>query len=293
MTQIFQRGAKRYANVLGVLLALAVVSSILLHSGCGLTGSPKIPTPTPTPTPTPDMRPPTVTSFSPAAGAKNVGIDTNITITFSEAMDARTINFSTIDYRDPSGGNRGGSLTYNPATFTAILQPFDLPEGTTYTVRVRGGAAEPLVKDLAGNALVADVTWTFTTAIYPKVSVTTPSDGATDVSTGVAPIAYFNKPLDPKSVNDQSVALTDASNAPVPFNIFYDEGAFNRQDRAGGAATAQSEVHGDFLWPHPRASHHWYGWTGNLPRISPFHSPPRLQHRQSRLSRSLLRQILR
>jgi Domain of unknown function (DUF4082)/Bacterial Ig-like domain len=225
MTQIFQRGAKRYANVLGVLLALAVVSSILLHSGCGLTGSPNIPTPTPTPTPTPDMRPPTVTSFSPAAGAKNVVIDTNITVTFSEAMDAKTINFSTIDYRDPSGGNRGGSLNYNPATSTAILQPFDLPEGTTYTVRVRGGAAEPLVKDLAGNALVADVTWTFTTAIYPKVSVTTPSDGATGVSTGVAPIAYFNKPLDPKSVNDQSVALTDASNAPVPFNIFYDEGA--------------------------------------------------------------------
>ena len=44
MTQIFQRGAKLYANVLGVLIALAVVSAILLYSGCGMTSNPNIPT---------------------------------------------------------------------------------------------------------------------------------------------------------------------------------------------------------------------------------------------------------
>jgi hypothetical protein len=32
-----------------------------------------------------------------------------------------------------------------------------------YTVRVHGGAIDPRVKDLAGNALAADDTWTFTT----------------------------------------------------------------------------------------------------------------------------------
>src|SRR5215510_3310981 len=33
MTRVFQRFTKRYANIIGVLLGLAVVSSILLYSG--------------------------------------------------------------------------------------------------------------------------------------------------------------------------------------------------------------------------------------------------------------------
>jgi parallel beta-helix repeat protein len=67
MTQGFQRFTKRYANVLGVLIGLTVVSSILLYSGCGMTSSPNIPTPTPTPTP--DTTPPTSTITSPTEGA--------------------------------------------------------------------------------------------------------------------------------------------------------------------------------------------------------------------------------
>src|SRR5262249_26392136 len=31
--------------------------------------------------------------------------------------------------------------------------------------RIKGGSVDPRVKDLAGNALAADVTWTFTTAV--------------------------------------------------------------------------------------------------------------------------------
>src|SRR5262252_2891842 len=71
MTEGFQRFTKRYVNVLGVLIGLAVVSSILLHSGC-MTSSPNIPAnpaPTPTPTPTPTPAPPTSTITSPTEGA--------------------------------------------------------------------------------------------------------------------------------------------------------------------------------------------------------------------------------
>jgi nitrous oxidase accessory protein NosD len=72
MTQGFQRFTKRYVNVLGVLIGLAVVGSILFYSGCGMTSSPKTPTnptPTPTPTPAPDTTPPTSTITSPTKGA--------------------------------------------------------------------------------------------------------------------------------------------------------------------------------------------------------------------------------
>jgi len=222
MTQIFQRGAKRYANVLGVLLALAVVSSILLHSGCGLTGSPKIPTPTPTP----DR--PTVTSFSPSVGAVNVSVDTNVLVTFSRAMDATTVNGMTIELRTASSALVKATVSYNAATFTATLIPdFPLATKFTYTVKIRGGAADPRVKDLAGNALAADMTWTFTTAPPPlKVFATYPSDTSTGSSTGVAPIVFFTKSLDPDTVNTTTVLLTDAAAAPVPFNLFYDPNFF-------------------------------------------------------------------
>src|SRR5262245_44328713 len=50
-----------------------------------------------------DQTPPTVTSFSPVDGAINVIQFANVIVTFSEAMDIRTVNNSTVELRDPSG----------------------------------------------------------------------------------------------------------------------------------------------------------------------------------------------
>jgi len=113
----------------------------------------------------PDTSPPTVTSFSPAAGATNVNADANLTVTFSEAMDAATVNGSTVELRDPSNALVSATVSYNAASLTATLDPTSsLSAGVTYTARVRGGGTDPRVKDMAGNSLAADVTWTFTTA---------------------------------------------------------------------------------------------------------------------------------
>src|SRR5262245_50661534 len=82
MTQRLQRFTKSYVNVIGVFIGLTVVSSILIYSGCGMTGSPK----TPTPTPTPDNVPPTSTITSPTEGATVlIGKPVAITGTGSDA----------------------------------------------------------------------------------------------------------------------------------------------------------------------------------------------------------------
>src|SRR5262249_23947236 len=47
-----------------------------------------------------DTTPPTVTAVTPAGGATNVGTNTTVTVTFSEAMDASTINTNTVQLRD-------------------------------------------------------------------------------------------------------------------------------------------------------------------------------------------------
>src|SRR6266540_2668249 len=120
----------------------------------------------------PDTTPPTVTSRSPAAGATNVILGANVTVTFSEAMNPATVNGSSVELRDPSNALVPATVSYNADSFTATLAlSAPLSQGVTYTARVRGGGTDPRVKDVAGNALAADVTWTFTTRSYTNLSL--------------------------------------------------------------------------------------------------------------------------
>jgi hypothetical protein len=116
--------------------------------------------------PGPDTTPPTVTSFTPAAGGANVNVNANVTVTFNEAMNAATVNGTTVELRDPSNALVSSAVSYDAGSLTATLNPTaSLSGGTTYTARVKGGSTDPRVKDVAGNALAATLTWTFTTAV--------------------------------------------------------------------------------------------------------------------------------
>src|SRR5262249_37134385 len=113
---------------------------------------------------TADTTPPTVTSVTPTNGATGVAVGTTVTATFSEAMNASTISASTFVLRDPSNTVVPGTVSYNGVTNVATLtpsQPGGLALTTTYTATITGGSSG--VKDVAGNALAANFTWSFTT----------------------------------------------------------------------------------------------------------------------------------
>ncbi len=115
-----------------------------------------------------DTTPPTVTSVSPATGATGVGVGSNASATFSEAMTASTITGSTVELRDPAAALVSAAVTYDSASRTVTIDPAaDLAYSTTYTATVKGGATDPRVKDLAGNALASTYTWSFTTGAAP------------------------------------------------------------------------------------------------------------------------------
>src|SRR5262245_59359385 len=82
MIKGLQRFTPKWANVLWVFTGLAIVGSILLYSGCGMTSSsPSLPSPTPTP----DRTPPTSAITSPAMGASVLtGATVSITGTASD-----------------------------------------------------------------------------------------------------------------------------------------------------------------------------------------------------------------
>jgi len=110
----------------------------------------------------PDNTPPTVAGKAPASGATGVPAGTTVQATFSEAMNAQTMSTSTFTLRNGTNPPVAAGVNYDSATFTATLTPSSsLALGTTYTATVTGGSSG--VTDVAGNALAADVSWSFTT----------------------------------------------------------------------------------------------------------------------------------
>ena len=103
----------------------------------------------------PDTTAPTASSTSISNGATGVAVNAAISVTFSEPMDASTINATTFTVKSGSTavpGTVGYSGT--TATFTPTA---NLAFSTSYTATVTTGA-----KDLAGNALATNYDWNFT-----------------------------------------------------------------------------------------------------------------------------------
>jgi hypothetical protein len=127
----------------------------------------------------PDTTPPTITATSPVNNATSVDPATAVTATFSKPMNSATISSSTtaeggtsspgtVELRDPANTLVTAAVMYDSTTKTATLRPQTaLALSTTYRALVKGGTVDPRVKDLAGNAMTADVRWAFTTAAAP------------------------------------------------------------------------------------------------------------------------------
>ena len=70
-----------------------------------------------------DITPPTVSTVAPVNGATGVPVSTTVSAIFDEAMDAATINSSTIELRNSSNVLITTTVSYNAGTRTATLTP--------------------------------------------------------------------------------------------------------------------------------------------------------------------------
>jgi methionine-rich copper-binding protein CopC len=164
---------------------------------------------------TADSIAPTVTSTNPADGATNVASDTDITATFSEAMNPTTVTSSTFTL-EQGGTPVPGNVTY--AGTTATFAPNSpLESATEYTATITTGA-----EDLAGNGLESDHVWSFTTSdsIAPTVTSTNPADGATNVADDTDITATFSEAMDPTTITDLTFTL-EQGGTPVPGTVTY------------------------------------------------------------------------
>jgi hypothetical protein len=97
---------------------------------------------------------------APLNGVTDVGVSTTVTANFSEAIDPSTVTTSTFQLRNSANALIAASVSTsgNQITLTPLVA---LTGSTVYTATINGGA--PGVKDLAGNALASDYSWSFTT----------------------------------------------------------------------------------------------------------------------------------
>jgi hypothetical protein len=107
-----------------------------------------------------DSTRPTVTSVTPVNGATGVPISTTVTALFSEPMDPSTL--TALTFTLTTGGPPvavAGTVTC-PFALAIFTPDVDLAPNTVYDARVTIG-----VTDVAGNALLIDYTWSFTTGL--------------------------------------------------------------------------------------------------------------------------------
>jgi len=151
-----------------------------------------------------DTTPPRVVATEPGHGA-TVAIDATIAASFSEDLDQTTINIDSFLLNGPFG-SVDGQVSYDGGERRAVFSPNDpLIAGQRYTAMITPG-----VRDLDGNALLATLSWTFTTeqdTEGPRVLSKSPDDLQTGVPVDTAIVAVFDEPLNPLTVDDRSFIL--------------------------------------------------------------------------------------
>ncbi|RPH30065.1 MAG: DUF3494 domain-containing protein [Bacteroidales bacterium] len=158
-----------------------------------------------------DLAPPTVTLTNPVNSAIGVSLNHLVVVTFSEPMDPLTINVLTFTLKQGSTSISGTvTNTSSTATFTPTV---NLEPNKIYTATV-----STAVKDLAGNALISNHTFSFTTGdapdtMLPMVNSIDPLSNATGVARNKVVAITFSEAMDPSTITDLTFTLKQGETA--------------------------------------------------------------------------------
>jgi hypothetical protein len=158
-----------------------------------------------------DVTAPTVLSVVPVNAATTAPTTTKVTVTFSEAMNATTISSASFTLKQGSTAV-AGTVSYSGTTAT-FSPTAALAANTLYNATVTMA-----VKDIAGNALAANYTWSFTTAAVADVTAPTvvsviPAMNATSVALSTVASATFSEAMDAATITSSTFTLKQGTTA--------------------------------------------------------------------------------
>lgn len=161
-----------------------------------------------------DALSPSIVSTDPARYAIAVALNKNIAALFSESMDQSTITTASFSLANTTLGGLVIPGTVSYTGVTAVFNPLvPLDPNTTYTASINTGA-----KDLAGNSIVSDYFWSFTTgavidATAPTVISTDPANNATGIALNKKIAATFSETMNPATISITSFLLKNGTTA--------------------------------------------------------------------------------
>lgn len=171
-----------------------------------------------------DLSPPSIISTVPGDGETGVAVNSAIQAVFNKEIDEQSLP-SNFVLQGPGGGEIASSIRYDSGARTATLTPSAaLQPETTYQAIVRRR-----VSDFSGNALAADVRWSFTT--IKRDDQTPPGDDRPEVierqPTGIdIPLSSlvtvrFSKAIRPETLAGNFMITTQgrAISAEIGYNI--------------------------------------------------------------------------
>ncbi len=165
---------------------------------------------------TPDIILPTVELTDPLNSALEVALDKAIVFTFSEPMNQTTIYDLTFTLLEGSNVV-GGAISFLGNTVT-LTPSSNLEYNKIYTATIKSG-----VEDMAGNALAADYSITFTTvqeSILPTILSSIPLNNAINVERNKVIEINFSEEMNASTINDASFKLMKGPTV-VPGAITY------------------------------------------------------------------------
>jgi len=164
-----------------------------------------------------------VTSTAPVDEATEVAINSKVVAVFNNEVNGETVSVTSFTLQGDDETAIMFDVSDDPLTKTATLVPrSDLTNSTKYTATLTTG-----IEDKAGDSLVEDVVWTFTTGSSKDTTdpeldaaATTPKHDETGVLRNVKLNIVFSEAIDPATVTAANIALTD-DGVSVPGTLSY------------------------------------------------------------------------
>lgn len=165
-----------------------------------------------------------VTSTAPADEETGFGINGKVVAVFNKDVKSETVNETSFTLQGAGETAIVGAVSYDAATTTASLKPTsNLSGSTVYTATLTTD-----IEDEAGDSLVEDVVWTFTTgdsedttAPALDAGATTPKDLDEGVLRNVKLNIVFTEAVDPETVTAANIVLTDNAAAVVAGSLSF------------------------------------------------------------------------